>query len=360
MNSGRTVLVTGAAGHVGAEVVHRLTKRGHDVVALVHDRLQIIANNDRPVGKVPVLRGDVRSASLGLDRERVSGLADRVGLIVHCAAVTDFGLPEHRYTELNVDGTANVLDVARSWDAGFVYVSTAYVCGEVDATFREDQLDIGQRFGNDYEHSKFRSEHLVRGAGLRWAIVRPGIVSGEYRTGHSRVHKHIYQVLKLIVEGKLRTLPGNYSATLALSPIGHVADTVVSVVEKFTDNVGYTFHAVGANAVSLRSMSDVLAEYPSLRMADLVPPSTFNSEDLDDIERRYFQKIGTLYTTYLQRRPDFDSTNTRDRLGVVPPSIGAGYLRRVLDSCLHTGYLGTAEPTVSDVLAGFQLIRSPR
>jgi len=352
------VLVTGAAGHVGAEVVHRLTKRGHNVVALVHDHVEIIANNGRRVDPAHVLRGDVRSAGFGLERRLVSQLVDQVGLVVHCAALTEFGLPEHRYTELNVEGTANALELAQSWDAGIIYVSTAYVCGEFDGTFREDQLDIGQSFGNDYERSKFQAEHLVHAAGLQWAIVRPGIVSGEYRTGQSRVHKHIYPVLKLIAEGKLRTLPGNYAATLALSPIGHVAGTVVNAVERFEDNVGYTFHAVGANAVSLQSMGDVLAEYPSLRMVDLVPPSTFSPDDLDDIERGYFHKVGTLYTTYLHRRPHFDSTNTRDRLGVVPPPIGAGYMRRVLDSCLQTGYLGKAEPTVADVLAGLQLMRS--
>ncbi|WP_156686409.1 SDR family oxidoreductase [Mycobacterium sp. Marseille-P9652] len=354
------VLVTGAAGHVGAEVVHRLTGRGHDVVALVHDEVRIIANNGRPAHPAQVLRGDVRSPGFGLDRKLFSWLVDRVGLIVHCAALTEFGLSESRYTELNVDGTANALEVARSWDAGIIYVSTAYVCGEFDGTFREDELDIGQPFGNDYERSKFRAEQLVRAAPQRWAVVRPGIVSGEYRTGHSRVHKHIYPVLKLIAEGKMRTLPGNYAATLALSPIGHVADTVVSAVERFGDNVGHTFHAVGANEVSLRSMSDVLAEYPSLRMVDLVPPSTFSPDDLDDIERAYFHKVGSLYTTYLRRRPHFDSTNARERLGVVPPPIGAGYMRRVLDSCLQTGYLGSAEPTVADVLAELQLMRSGR
>lgn len=360
MNRHRTVLVSGATGHLGAEVVARLKKRGHDVVALVHDRMKIVANNGRRVRDVSVLRGDVCSASLGFDRERLAELAEPVGLIVHCAAVTDFGLPENRYTDVNVDGTANVLGVARRWNAGIIYISTAYVCGEFNGAFREDQLDIGQQFANHYEHSKFQAEHLVRGSGLRWSIVRPGVVTGDYRTGHTREYKHIYQVLKLIADGKLRTLPGNYGATLAFSPIGHVVDTVVSAVERFEDNVGYTFHAVGADAVSLRLMSDLVAEYPCLRMADLVPPATFSPDDLDDIERRYFDKIGVLYTSYLRRRPEFDSTNTRDRLGVASPSIGPAYFRRLLDSCLRDGYLGVQEPTVAEVLADLQFLRSGR
>lgn len=149
--------------------------------------------------------------------------------------------------------------------------------------------------------------------------MRPGIVSGDHRTGHSREHKHIYQVLKLIVEGKLRTLPGNYVATLALSPVGHVANTIATAAERLPDNAGRTFHAVGAKCVSLSTLSDVLAEYPSFQIADFVPPSTFSVDQLDEIERGYFEKIGSLYASYLVRRLQFDSSNTRDRLGIIPP-----------------------------------------
>jgi nucleoside-diphosphate-sugar epimerase len=343
-----TVLVTGAAGHVGGDVVARLSRRGHTVIALTHDR---------PVPAARVLRGDVRSEDFGLDSQTVSELGE-VDMVVHSAAITDFGLPEHRYTEINVEGTAHALALARRLDAGFVYVSTTYVCGETEGVFYEDQLDIGQRFSNDYEHSKYRAEQLVAAAGLRSVVVRPGIVTGEYRTGNTQIYKHIYQLLKVIVEGKLRTLPGNYSATLGLVPVGHVADVIVAAVEKFDDNVGRTFHAVGANSLSLRTVSDVLAEYPSFHIPDFVPPSTFSEVELDEIERRYYQKVGSLYTSYLRRRLDFDSTNTRERLGLTPPAIGPGYFRRLLDSCLRTGYLGRLEPSVAEILANLQAKRS--
>jgi nucleoside-diphosphate-sugar epimerase len=349
MNTGKAILVTGGAGHVGGEVVRRLARRGHDVIALTHDR---------PVAAPRLLRGDVRRDDLGLDQQSVSELADDVGLVVHCAAVTDFGLPQHSYTELNVDGTANALALARRLDAGFVYLSTTYVCGDIEGIFYEGQLDVGQQFTNDYEHSKYRAEQLVGASGLRSVIVRPGIVTGDYRTGNTAVYKHIYQLLKVVVDGRLRTLPGNYAATLGLVPIGHVADVVVASVEKFADNIGRTFHAVGANSLSLQVVSDVLAEYPSFHTPDFVPPSTFSEDDLDEIERRYFHKVGALYTSYLRRRLEFDSANTRERLGVTPPAIGPGYFRRILDSCLRTGYLGRPELSVAEVLARLQASRS--
>lgn len=353
-----SVLVTGTAGHVGSETVARLVKRGHKVIALTHDRAEIISNNGHAVTPARVLKGDICEPGLGLDRSDIADLASKVLVVVHCAAATDFGLPEQQYTELNIEGTANVIDLARQCGAGLLHLSTVYVCGEIDEVFREDQLDLGQQFGNDYESSKFRAEELVRASDIDWIVVRPGIVSGEHRTGYSRAYKHMYQIVKLIVEGKLRTLPGNYATTLALSPIGHVADTIVAAVENFAHHIGYTFHAVGADAVSLQLMSDILAEYPSLLMADLVPPSSFHPDDLDDIERAYFLKVGSLYTTYLRRRTGFDSTNTYGRLGIKPPSVGGGYLRRLFDSCLQTGYFNTAEPTIEDVLASLQLSRN--
>ncbi|MEN4475372.1 SDR family oxidoreductase [Mycolicibacterium cosmeticum] len=359
MTGARGVLVTGAAGHVGADTVARLVRSGHHVVALVHRRAEIVANNGRAVRPARTVYGDVRAPGFGLDAGTRRELAGEIDVIVHGAAVTDFGLPEHRYTELNVQGTAHAVACAREWGADLLYVSTAYVCGEYDGTFTEDQLDVGQRFGNDYERSKFQAEQLVRACGLRWAIVRPGIVSGEYRTGHSREHKHIYQVLKLIVEGKLQTLPGNYAATLGLSPIGHVADTIAAVAGQVGSHAGHTFHAVGAAPVSLRTMSDILAEYPSFRVADFVPPATFDPDDLDDIERGYYDKVGRLYTSYLSRRVCFDSTTTRDRLGICAPHAGAGYFRRILDSCLRTGYLGRPQPSIAEVLATWQTESSP-
>jgi hypothetical protein len=89
-----------------------------------------------------------------------------------------------------------------------------------------------------------------------------------------------------------------------------------------------------------------------------VPPSTFSEVELDEIERRYYQKVGSLYISYLRRRLDFDSTNTRERLGLTPPAIGPGYFRRLLDSCLRTGYLGRLEPSVVEILANLQAKRS--
>ncbi|ATL66515.1 SDR family oxidoreductase [Nocardia terpenica] len=360
MTGTEAVLLTGATGLVGAEVAARLLAAGREVVAVRHTTSRILRNDGTVLDGVHTVPGDIRRPGLGLTPNG-SGVVDghRVGAIVHSAATTAFDATDTDYEELNVQATAHAVELAQAWGVPLVYVSTAYVCGMQGGTIAETELEGGSGFGNRYEDSKFRAERLVRGAGgLRWAIVRPGMVTGATGSGRIRDFKNLYTVVKLIVEGKLRVLPGRYDATIALAPIDHVADVITTATLNIDTAHGQTFHALGDGGLSLREVSDVLAEYPSFRVATFVPESTFTVEDLDPLQREYFQRIGALYTSYFQRRPIFDTANADALLGHPSPATGKDYLRLVLDYCLESGYLGTPLPTVSDVLTRYAV--SPR
>ncbi|WP_073948062.1 SDR family oxidoreductase [Streptomyces kebangsaanensis] len=344
-----TVLVTGAAGLVGAEVTARLTAAGHTVLALLHSRTRLVRNNGRgltpgPGTLVPVT-GDITRPGLGLtdDDRRLARTADR---IVHCAAVTDFGLPEERYDSVNVSGTRHVLDLALAGPTPLVHVSTAYVCGERDGTAYEDELDVGQRPGNGYERSKLTAETLVREAaakGLPVTVVRPSIVTGAARTGRVRDFRTIYPVLKVFTRGLVRSAPGHHDAVLDLVPVDHVADLVAGAALRFADAEGRTLHAVG-HELTLRDFSDVLAEYPSFQVPRFVPPSAFSASALPGRERPYHDRVIALYGTYFRRRVHFDDTQATAFGGRRAPTRGRTYLRRLLDHCLRVGYLGTPPP----------------
>ena len=115
--------------------------------------------------------------------------------------------------------------------------------------------------------------------------------------------------------------------------------------------LGRTFHLPGAHTLSLREVSDVLAEYPSFEVGTFVPPTAFSVEDLDPIRTRllraYRRPVCLLFRsdTHLRRY------NTRTLLGLVPPATGVDYLRRLLDFCLAVGYLGRPLPSISEILA---------
>ncbi|MGV9247152.1 SDR family oxidoreductase [Streptomyces sp. NPDC003710] len=342
-----TVLVTGASGLVGAEVTARLTAAGHTVLALLHSNGDLVRNNGRKLtpgpGALIRISGDISRPGLGLtpDDRHIVATADR---IVHCAAVTDFGLPEERYENINVTGTRHVLDLALAGRTPMVHLSTAYVCGERDGTAREDELDVGQRPGNAYEKSKLTAETQVRKAaaeGLPVTVVRPSIITGASRTGRVRDFKTIYPVLKVLTRGLVRTVPGHYDAALDLVPVDRVADLVTEAATRREDAEGLTLHAVG-HELTLRDFSDVLAEYPSFHVPRFVPPSAFSASALPDRERPYYGRIISLYDTYFRRRIHFDDTQTAAFSGSPAPAGGRTYLRRLLDHCLRTGYLGVA------------------
>ena len=175
-----TVFLTGATGFLGMEVLARLLEAGdRKVVALVRaaddaaaeDRLYGVLNtlwrDPTPYqANVRAVAGDVTSPGLGLDQTARNALAEEVGAVLHCAASISFDLPVEDARAINVEGTREVIGFARECKAlgrleRFVHVSTAYVAGKYEGTFRERQLDAGQEFRNTYEQTKWEAEHVV-------------------------------------------------------------------------------------------------------------------------------------------------------------------------------------------------------
>lgn len=360
----RPILVTGATGLVGAEVTARLA-RHRRLIATIHRAPRIVRNDgtEIPTGEygsaateaVSTLVADVGRPGFGLDTDTLDDLGREVGAIVHCAATIALDAAERDYSTLNVAATGHAVELASRWKVPLVHVSTAYVCGRRGGHIREEELDLGQDFSNGYERSKLRAEQLVRSApGLRWTIVRPAIVTGSATDGMVRDYKNLYTLLKLIVEGKLRRLPGRYDATLSLVPVDYTADAIVKVAlmaqSDATGVDGRTFHIAGSETLSLREISDIFAEYPSFEVATFVSAASFSTEDLDPLERDYYDRLGRQYTCYFDRVRTFDDTGARTALEMQPPATGKDYLRTLLDYCLASGYLGLPQLSIAEVL----------
>ena len=113
-----TILVTGASGHLGANLVRRLLKDGHAVRVLLWEASNNIAVEGLDVERV---YGDIRDWSSAM--EAVQG-CDR---IFHCAAKVstlegNASFKQEIY-DCNVLGTANVLRVALKMGVSRVVVT---------------------------------------------------------------------------------------------------------------------------------------------------------------------------------------------------------------------------------------------
>ena len=324
------VLITGATGFVGGEVLSRFLESGdRPIHALVRAQ-----DDDAAAARLPghprlhAHAGDIEQPGLGLAPRSAEQLADEVSLIVHCAASVSFDLPLDESRRINVDGTARVLEFAQRCRAleRLTYVSTAYVAGEPRSLFREDQLDVGQRFRNPYERSKFEAERLLRerGEGMPLQVLRPSIVVGDSRTGRTTSFNVLYGPLKAFARGAIPAIPARKDAPVDIVPVDYVADRVHGLAKDGPDG---TFHLVaGRNATTVGRLMELASSQFERPAPATVPPGLYR-RILHPLLRRRHAGLRRMevYFPYFAMRVRFDDR----RLGPGPPV--EGYFHRLIE-----------------------------
>ena len=144
------VLVTGAGGFIGANVVETLVKRGFDCLGLDIRRGMLDKS-------FPLVESDI------LDENHLDRVLDDVEIIVHLAASslrTSIENPK-RNARVNVDGTLSVLEAARKHGVRkVVYASASSVYGVPQYTpVDEGHPKLPKTI---YGVTKHAGEHLVR------------------------------------------------------------------------------------------------------------------------------------------------------------------------------------------------------
>ena len=147
---------------------------------------------------------------------------------MHCAASVSFDLALEKSRRVNVDGTRNVVELAERCpgSSGSPTSRPPTWPASRAGLFREDQLDVGQRFRNSYEHSKFEAERMLRerAEGLPLQILRPSIIVGDSRTGRTSSFNVLYGPLKAFARGRIPAIPARRSAPVDIVPVDYVAD----------------------------------------------------------------------------------------------------------------------------------------
>jgi nucleoside-diphosphate-sugar epimerase len=280
-----TLLMTGFPGFLGSALLPGLLERRPDVRAvcvvqerhfpMARRRLAELADDAAHIeGRVTLEEGDITRVGLGLSR-----VPDDITEVWHLAAVYDLTTPEALARRVNVDGTANVLELCRGLADlhRLQYVSTCYVSGRYAGAFPEDELDLGQSFNNHYESTKFEAEALVRAAmaaGLPATIYRPGIVVGDSRTGETLKYDGPYFVAEFLLRqpGPVAVLPAvDARVTTALVPRDFVIEAMhtLSLLDR---SLGRTYALTDPAPPTAHEIADLFAGHLGKRVVWLPVP----------------------------------------------------------------------------------------
>lgn len=169
----RRVLVVGASGGTGTELVDQALERGYHVTAMVREPSRLA--REHPQLEIAV--ADVLDAYAV--RRTVSG---------HDAVLCALG--HGRYlgpSRILSEGTGNILDAMRQSGVRRLVCETSLGIG--DSAFRMGlyyTLFVIPVILPFYYWDKTRQEELIAESGLEWVIVRPAVLTDGTRTGRIR------------------------------------------------------------------------------------------------------------------------------------------------------------------------------
>ncbi|KQP27045.1 dTDP-glucose 4,6-dehydratase [Aeromicrobium sp. Leaf272] len=242
----RSFLVTGGAGFIGSNFVHRVLETA-DASVTVLDKLTYAGNRASleglPAERLRFVQGDVADAAL------VDELLPGHDVVVHFAAEShnDNSLRDPRpFVDTNLVGAYTLLEACRRHDVHLHHVSTDEVYGDLE-------LDDPQRFteatpynpSSPYSSTKAGSDLLVR-AWVRSFGIRATISNCSNNYGpRQHVEKFIPRQITNILTGRRPKLYGAGQNVRDWIHVDDHNDAVLAIIEKGENGRTYLIGADG-------------------------------------------------------------------------------------------------------------------
>ncbi len=256
--SNEITLVTGATGHVGANVIRELASRGH--------RLRVLVRESGP-------------ALDGIDAERVNGdvleaaslgpALEGVDKVIHLAAkISIVGDPDGSVHRTNVEGTRNMVEAAMRAGVGrFVYCASVHGFDHTTDNKVISETCVRVPYESTkyaaYDRSKAHAEATVRSyldKGLDAVIVHPSGVIGPHDYRPSRMGK-------VFLDLHRGSLPALVSGGYDFVDARDVSVAIAGAAEKGRKGESYILSGHHAPVAQLASIAAGITGRPSPRIS---------------------------------------------------------------------------------------------
>jgi thioester reductase-like protein len=239
-----TFFITGFPGFIADRLLERLARKDSQFLLLVqpswlgraHDEIARISRLcERDASEFQIVEGDITQPHLGLSPSCLDRVQQQTTRVFHLAAVYDLAVERELAFRVNVAGTRNVVEFARSLPSlqHFHHVSTCYVAGKREGVILESELRHEAGYRNFYEESKYLAELEVEKAKdlLPVTIHRPAVVCGDSQTGETVKYDGVYYLILYLLRWPSLSFVniGNERVSLNLVPVDFVVDAMAAL-----------------------------------------------------------------------------------------------------------------------------------
>jgi farnesol dehydrogenase len=244
------ILVTGATGFIGGQLVRHLARQGEAVRVLCRSGADLKPFNDLNLEICP---GDILDAA---SVERAMAGCDRV---FHLAAYArNWAKDANAFFAVNVGGLKNVLDAAlKTAVKRVVFTSSGVTLGPSNGCVANESAARGPEFFTEYERSKIVAEENIRHylqRGLEVVVVNPTRVFGPGLLSEANA---MTKMIQLYLQGKWRLVLGDGRA---MGNYAFVDDVVEGHILAMSHGKAGERYILGGENASFNNLFNIIAD----------------------------------------------------------------------------------------------------
>jgi len=260
-------LVTGGAGFIGSNIVKKLVSRGDSVTVIDNLNTGKEENLSSVQERINFLRDDILNEDL-LEKEtkNIDGVFHQAAL----ASVQDsFSKPEE-YNDVNVNGTENILKLAKKNNFKVVYASSSSVYGNPER-IPISESDIKNPI-NPYAETKLKKEELA----TKYAEIGVKVIGLRYFNVFGKGQSKEYAgVLKLFLERIRDGLPPKINGDgTQFRDFVYVEDVADANIMSMDSKINHEFFNVGTNtSITILDLAKTIIKFSGLDIEPIFGPA---------------------------------------------------------------------------------------
>jgi UDP-glucose 4-epimerase len=260
-------LVTGGAGFIGSNITKELVKQGNSVTVIDNLNTGKEKNLISVRDKISFINSSI------LDNEILEKITKDIDGVFHQAALASvqdsFSKPKE-YHDVNVNGTENILKLAKKNNFKVVYASSSSVYGN------PEQIPIKESDNknpiNPYAETKLKKEKLA----IKYSKMGVEVIGLRYFNVFGKGQSKEYAgVLKLFLEKVRDELPPKINGDgTQFRDFVYVEDVAKANIMSMNSNVKHEFFNVGTNrSITILDLAKTIIKFSGLEIEPIFGPS---------------------------------------------------------------------------------------